>query len=598
MRRWITALIVAALPLLAAAPARAQDQERILSYDVSIQVRADGVLRITEAIDYDFGSTPRHGIIREVPTRFEYDDVNDRVYPLHVESVTATDAPADVDVTQQGSSTDVRIGDPDVEVTGRHTYTIVYTVEGVLNGFPDHDELYWNAVGLDWSVPIERARVEVATPAAIRRVICFIGYEGSTEPCGDRDVSGSTATFRAGRELYPYEAFTIVVALPKGAVAEPAEILKERWAPGRAFSVAGAPGATAAGALIAMVGMVWLLWWRRGRDRRYRGSRIDQVMGNPTGEDEAIPAGEADAEAPVEFAPPGDIRPGQVGTLIDERANVLDVTATIVDLAVRGHLVIHELPKHGLLGKPDWRLIRLDHEGSDLLPYEDRLLDGLFRDGSEVTVSELRTTFVDRLHQVQEALYADAMKRRWFTARPDRVAARWAGRGVLLILAGGAITFVLARWTHFGLTGLAVIAGGIAMVVAAGRMPARTAAGTALAQRVRGFRRVIDKAEKYQSRWAEQENVFTRYLPYAVVFGLTEKWAKAFEQLGIEPDTSSFYVGTHPFVWAEFSDAVDGFAVTTGGTLASTPASSGSSGFSGGGGSSGGGAGGGGGGSW
>jgi uncharacterized membrane protein len=165
-------------------------------------------------------------------------------------------------------------------------------------------------------------------------------------------------------------------------------------------------------------------------------------------------------------------------------------------------------------------------------------------------------------------------------------------------LAGGvALTYVLARYTHLGLAGIAVIIGGVATLILASRMPARTAEGTAMVRRVRGFRRVIETAETHMSRWAEEENVFTRFLPYAVVFGLTEKWAKAFAQLGIEPDTTSWYAGQHAFTGAAFADAIDGFAVTTGGTLASTPASSGSSGF-GGGGFSGGGGGGGGGGSW
>ena len=62
----------------------------------------------------------------------------------------------------------------------------------------------------------------------------------------------------------------------------------------------------------------------------------------------------------LRVAPPEGVRPGQVGTLIDEQANTLDVTATIVDLAVRGFLLIQELPKEGWFGKPDWTLIRLE----------------------------------------------------------------------------------------------------------------------------------------------------------------------------------------------------------------------------------------------
>jgi uncharacterized protein (TIGR04222 family) len=389
----------------------------------------------------------------------------------------------------------------------------------------------------------------------------------------------------------------VVVAIPKGTVPDPEPILEERWAAKRAFSVN--PGTvTASLAVLALLGgALFRMWSREGRDRRFLGSPIDQVMGSPTGDDEAVPFGEGDAEAPVEFAPPESIRPGQIGTLIDERANVIDVTATIVDLAGRGFLLIQEIPDRGLFSKTDWNLIRLEKGETELLPYEEQLLDGLFRDGNEVKVSELKTTFAARLHSVERSLYEDAMREKWFRARPDQVRTRWAGRGTLLALAGGIVTFVLARWTHWGLVGIPLIVAGVALALMARRMPARTAKGTAMLRRIRGFRRVIATAETHMARWAEEENVFTRYLPYAIVFGLTKKWAKAFEDLGLQPDTSGWYVGPHAFTAVAFADSIDGFAVTTGGTLASTPASSGSSGF-GGGGSSGGGGGGGGGGSW
>jgi uncharacterized membrane protein len=82
------------------------------------------------------------------------------------------------------------------------------------------------------------------------------------------------------------------------------------------------------------------------------------------------------------------------------------------------------------------------------------------------------------------------------------------------------------------------------------------------------------------------------------VFGVTDKWAKAFESLGQLPsDDMSWYVSTRPFVFHEFADSLDSFAVTTSGVISATPSGSGGSGF-GGGGFSGGGGGGGGGGSW
>ena len=586
-----------AMLLACAGMAAAQSAERIADYDVAIDIGEDGTLTIVETIAYDFGSAQRHGILRDIPTRLRYDDTYDRIYPLEVVRVRASgDTPAGYqEESVDGGITRIRVGDPDIEISGRHTYELTYRVEAALNGFRDHVELYWNAIGTEWSAPIGRADVQVRAPARITQVACFQGYEGSTLPCQRATSQGNRARFvQSG--LGPFSGVTVVVGLPKGAVPRPEPVLEERWSLARAFQATPATVGVSAALGLAAVGGVVAMAWRRGRDRRFRGSQVDQVMGNPTGEQQAVPIGEAGASAPVEFAPPDDMRPGQMGTLIDEQANVLDVSATLVDLAVRGYLRIEELPKEGWFGKADWRLIRLEAPEDDLLTYERRLLNGVFRDGTEVTISELKNTFAERLKGVQESLYADSVERRWFSERPDKVRSRWVALGVSALVVAVGATVALAAFTHWGLLGIPLILGAVVLLASSGRMPARTAKGTAMLRRVRGFRTVIETAETHMARWAEKELVFTRFLPFAVVFGATEKWAKAFEALGIEPDTS-WYVSPHPFAYASFARSMDGFAVTTGGTIASTPSGSGSSGFSGGG-FSGGGGGGGGGGSW
>jgi uncharacterized protein (TIGR04222 family) len=599
MRSRVIRSLLAALVVVigTAGAAAAQQSETIHRYEVTIDIRPDGDVLITERIDYDFGLEQRHGIFREIPTRVPVDDRRDRITPVVDVSASSATAPDDVKVSEEGGITTIRVGDPDRVISGRHVYVLTYRVIGALNGFRDHDELYWNAIGADWSVPIERAEVTVRAPARILRFACFEGPAGSMRGCGVGQSSGTSASFRTGRPLQPFEGMSFVIAIPKGAVPDPTPIFVEKWSFARAFSLTPF---TVLGALAVLAAVAFLLfrtWSREGRDRVYVGSAVDQVLGSASGEDEPVPIGQRGAEAPVEFAPPDQIRPGQIGTLIDERANVVDVTATIVDLAGRGYLVIHEIPDEGWFSKVDWKLARTEKSDIELLPYEKELLEGLFRDGTEVTVSDLKTTFSKRLLGVERALYSDAIRSGWFRTRPDKVRTRWAGRGLLLALAGGAITAALAAWTHLGLLGIPVLLGGLGLAVLANWMPARTAKGTAMLRRVRGFRRVIETAETHMARWAEQENVFTRYLPYAVVFGLTDKWAKAFADLGIEPDTSGWYIGSRPFTAVALANSIDTFSVRTGGTLASTPAASGSSGF-GGGGFSGGGGGGGGGGSW
>ncbi len=59
-------------------------------------------------------------------------------------------------------------------------------------------------------------------------------------------------------------------------------------------------------------------------------------------------------------------------------------------------------------------------------------------------------------------------------------------------------------------------------------MPRRTAKGYAVLRHVDGFRRFIDESEKERAQFAEKKNLFSEYLPYAIVFGATEKWAHAF----------------------------------------------------------------------
>jgi uncharacterized membrane protein YgcG len=529
---------------------------------------------------------------------------------------------------EEGTLLRIRIGDPDLTISGEHTYMIIYRVAGAMNAFSTHDELYWNAVGTEWLVPIDKATAHVTAPVPIELSACFAGAEGSVMPCAVSKVSGRTATF-SHTDLFQAGGLTVAVGVPTGAIVpSPTPILEEHWTFARAFSVTPLTVGFAFVLLIGLLGAVVRLMWVTGRDRRVIGSQVDIAFA--TGQQEqAVPLGE-ETVYPVEFAPPDDIRPGQVGLLVDEEANPADITATVVDLAVRGYLRIEEIPKRWLLGKPDWRLIQLRDSDGGLLKYEATLLDGLFRDTdgeadeepeeedealaaveplppptsfpptdgelASVKLSSLRRKFFERYQRVQRALYADARRRRWFAGRPDKVRQSWAARGWVVAIAGGVLTYLAARLTHFGLVPLPIVITGLVMIVAARWMPRRTPLGTGLVRRVLGFRTYIATAEVHMARWAEEENLFSRYLPYAIVFGLTEKWARAFARLGETPETT-WYLGSRPFTPALFASSIDNFAVTSAGALTFRPAASGSSGI-GGGGFSGGGGGGGGGGSW
>jgi uncharacterized membrane protein YgcG len=602
------------LPASASSRTQSLGIEQINGYDSNVTIRSDGTLLVRETIRYDFGVVPRHGIFRDIPDRFDYPKKanTDRVTPITVVSVRASSGtPAGYETSDEkdGSTGYLRlkIGDPDRTITGEHTYEITYRVKGALNGFADHDELVWNAVGTEWSVPVRQATAEVTAPADIPRFGCAEGPFGSNLPCETSSANGPTARFEQ-RDLQPHEGLTFTVSLPKGAVPEPKPILEERFDLGKAFTVNGWTMGGAVVLVLALIGGYLLALRRFGRDRRYRGSAVDQAFGPGAGVTDAAEAGGTPAdeiepliehtETPVEFGPPDGMRPGEVGTLVDFTASPLDVTATIVDLAVRKYLVIEEIPKEGVFGKADWKLTKLKDADAELKEYERVTLDSLFRDGNEVELSDLRNKFAARMTTIRKDLMDDAMSQGWFTHRPERARALTGCLGVAVLVVGVGVTIALAAATHAALVGIPLIVLGVLVLATARLAPARTAKGSAVMRHVAGFRRFIDESEKERARFAERKNLFSEYLPYAIVFGATKKWARAFADLDGEPPDTYWYRSPNAFDAFVFVAAVESFSIATAGTLTSVPAStSGASGFSGGG-FSGGGFGGGGGGSW
>jgi uncharacterized membrane protein YgcG len=593
--------------VLSAVPASADGAEHITSYDVTLTVRANGDLRVVEKIAYDFGTNQRHGIFRAVPTKVPYDNENFRLYPFSDLHVTSPDgAPTDVSRSEDAGVTTLRIGDPDKTVSGRHSYVLTYTVGGSLNVFSDRVELYWNAIGAEWAAPIDSAAVHVVAPAEIQQQVCFAGVTGGTQPCTSSKASGDATKvdFSQAGGLSPYSAFTIAVALPRDSVRFAGPILQERWSLKKALTPTTLTGGLTAAIVLLGVGTVLYLVGTLGRDRRFAG--LTPGLLPPVGATESEEPVPLVSRAPVAvaFAPPEGLRPGQIGTLLDERANVIDVTATIVDLAVRGFLRIDELERPHWFSSRDWQLVKLRQEEDGLLPYEKELFRGLFHKGPEVLLSSLKKTFAPRLAKVQTKLYEDVTKAGWFRGRPDQVRARWTVAGFALTIGAAALAFWLFRLLHWAPVAIALLLVGFALLGAARRMPSRTARGTAVLMQARGFREYIHTAEANQLRYEEGADIFSRYLPYAIVFGDAERWVRVFGPLsaGAAAATGSgvspvWYTGPNGWDTSHFSDSLTGFTSSAASTIAaSTPSSSGGSGFSGG--SSGGGGGGGGGGSW
>ena len=321
--------------------------------------------RSCETIDYDFGPIRRHGIFRDIPTRLRYDDTYDRIYPLDVVEVRASEGtPAGYEVeSAAGGITRIRIGDADTD-DHRPAHA---TRSRTGRGGTERVRRPRRAV-----LERDRRRVVGADRAGDRhactrppnhagRLLPGVRGLDPALPCA-RAPTATDGAVRPDRRWSRTAGVTVVVGLPKGVVARArARCSRNAGRFGRAF--ARDPGDPRGHGRA-----------RPRRDRRRDRARLGPrtrppvpgLAGGPgdgqsrRASDRRCRSARPTTSAPVEFAPPEDLRPGQMGTLLDERANVLDVTATIVDLAVRGYLLIQEIPKEGWFGKPDWRLIRLE----------------------------------------------------------------------------------------------------------------------------------------------------------------------------------------------------------------------------------------------
>lgn len=590
------ALLVAGLLWLTPRPTAAEDWV-IENLDFHLAIQPDTSIQATEALDVDFRGLERHGIFRDIVVLQTYDEKTNRRYDVDLDRVTnAGGQRLEADETREGAIRRFRIGDPDKTITGKQTYRITYRLRGAMNAFADHDELYWNATGTWPEARIERAVIHVTAPAgSIDRAVCFQGSEGSRESCEAR-FTPDEATFTATRPLAEGEQMTIMAGLRKGAVAAPVPILVARpRTPFQFFDRTPLFLTLMLAGFSAAIGGIGTLWWRLGRDRQY--TSIHHLTQNAEEEREPVFGSTPIA---VEFEPPENIRPGQMGLLFDERADTLDVTATIVDLAVRGYLKITELPKTGILswfGKQDYQLGRIKPADSALLEYERIVLDGLFGSADQKKLSELRNSFYKDLAKAKKALYKDAVERGWFPQNPNTARTIWAVVAILWAAAGTALTVYLGQNWGAGLVGLPVAAGGVLLLLVSGAMPRRTAKGKEATRRALGFARYIQTAETQQQAFAERAQIFTAYLPYAIAIKAVDKWAKAFKDIDLQKATSGFYTGhgySH-FDAQSFSSNMSGFSSSVSSAIASTPGGSGGSGS---GGSSGGGGGGGGGGSW
>ena len=608
-------LVVAAT--VAASPAMASGMHsgtvttgnQITRWDETYDLQPDGSAKVAVTIDFDFGDSPGHGPYFTFPTRQGYDSTYNRVYDItDLTASSSTGAPAKIYTEDGGNWLVVRIGDENQgDISGKQTYTLTYTVHHVMNAVTDAvvpgqsqaqaaDEFYWNAIGDSWDIPISNATVTVTSHVDALGAQCFAGATGVAALCDSSTLEGARATFTQG-SLSPGQPMTVNTLYPSGSFETTPQLEIANDA-ARAFRLSWGWGIPGLLILLAGVVLLWRALAKATRDEYYVGLTPGLA---PTAVDGAGTAMLRKAPpVAVKFDPPANARPGLVGTLWDEKADTRDVTATMVDLAVRGYLRVDHV------AADDYRLVKLKNSDDTMLKYEGLLFDGIFVGRNEVLLSELRTTFSSTLTIVEAQLYSDVVSMGWYARSPQSTRLGWAGLGLLLLVAGFFGSFFVAKVGGSVLLTVPLILIGAVLLFTQKAAPVRRAEGSRVLAESKGFELFLHTADANQLKFEEGQDTFSKYLPYAIAFGIAELWTKKFQDLAAqgykvaEPNWMTGY--TMGSFWAMsngFTGTISQFSsLASAAVSAPTPGSTGGSGFGGGGGFSGGGGGGGGGGGW
>ncbi len=557
----------------------------VKDFQQEIIVNKDSSLSITEKITADCGTcSGKHGIFRVLSTRYQKTATEAVLTPIYLESITDFNGKS-IKYQEIKDSANYtiswKIGDPNKTVKEVNYYLIKYQVKNTIRfDNPQFDELYWNLNGNFWDIEIDNFQSKIIFPSEIKQTNSTINYYSGQFGSKDKSLAkynwptNNTLEFDSTRTLKTGEGITASVTFPKNIISpyQPTSEDQQYYAGNNSTSTSedflGTPFSFIFPGLILIISFI--LWLRYGRDPKMKT---------------IVP----------EFGIPQNIQPMEMGMIIsDGELSGSYISAAIINLAVKGKIKIEKIETKGFLtSKDDYQLQVSDFKRSDLTESERMLIEKLFGGNESVKISTLRNDFYQNIPDLRELISSDLKAKNWLMIRSRTFfKVYW-----VLAIISGSLVFIGVRNVYNVLS--VFLTFGI-FVLFAFLMRQRTKEGAEVFRQILGFKLYMDTAEKYRQQFNEKENIFEKFLPYAMVFGITKEWINKMKVI-----YGQDYFATYHPVWFtgaalasfdanSFSSAITSMSSNMSSTISSSPSSSGS----GGGGFSGGGGGGGGGGGW
>ncbi|MEM7140559.1 MAG: DUF2207 domain-containing protein [Actinomycetota bacterium] len=481
------------------------DNERIGAYWLHADVAANGGSDVVEVIDYDFGPGARRGIVRQIP------DVEPSATAFEVFSPTA---PFDLLIQPWWQGSELRVGNPDVTITGRHRYTIAYPHDGLVVG-----EIFsWNAIGDGWDVAAHDIEVHVTSERELIDLRCDTGENGEQGGCDVEQLGPGHALVRhdrvgSGRFLTVSAVLGAPVA--PGATVAPTGPAQD---PGTG---ALEPGAVAAVAALAGAAVISMLWRRAGREWVWEGGTVAAAFG-PDDEHAGrrrVDHRELAEMTTIEFEAPRELSAAAGGVIHAERVRDEHKLAWLLECAIRGEI---ELETGG--DDPEVRYVT-----PSLYPHVNHILGTMFAGRTGVSLA----SYDPAMRSMWTELGTNLDTWRASSGHWDETGAkrrRWAlAVGALALIVGTAVAAIAAGAANrTGAGPLPVV--GISAALRAWELRIRTPSGSGAWIRIESFRRFLHESEAEHVERAAEMGLLRQYTAWAVALDESDRWDRAVQE--------------------------------------------------------------------
>lgn len=439
------------------------------------------------------------------------------------------------------------------------TYRILYTLINPLHLSNDAQTFSWTIIFDEQEMPVQSATVRLTLPPGVAPADVEV-TGGAVRPQPD-----GTLLLTPPEPILSTAPWEWSITLPRNATAAvPSQWQQDMEAAQQEAQLAAARRVRAQVlfgglALLTLLGgllSLLLLWYRYGRDEP------------------------APLLAEYIPEPPSDLAPGLVAYLLDEKSSIDGALASLFHLATWGLLRIQlareivvsriwngKLSAGQVIETPDGRSQTLPGHLATLFNSLLPLIDT----GHSKTLDQIAGALRAVLPKVYEQMGEEVAP--LFDVLPDRARGRWRALGVgLVLLSLFALFFGCVAVASFGAValapGLALLAVGLAWMLASRWMPRRKPEGAVEAAKWRAFRRYLLNLEDYAGVAAAQE-ILDRHFAYAVALDVSEVVLRDAERL-----SAQMPAWTRPLVTSStFDDAPSTDQVSSDRTWQATPES-------------------------